>query len=337
MFSDVVGKVNVKFNLGGFFSKKFLAFISLLFMVVLVSSSFISVGAGVVLVVSDVVVGDGVGLLKAVGDAPDNVEYVIGLGADVVLEKPLEISAGKSITLVSVDGFWSLFGANKQNTIVVEGLLSIDGIGVTHVDGGTGGGVYVKEGGTLVLLSGKIFGNTNTDDYGGGVHNQGAFTLLGGEISGNTASLGGGVINDGVFVMSGGIITNNAAGWGGGVYNTVTFKGHTFTMTGGKIIGNTATNNGGGVYYYKGSFKWWGGKISDNAADYKNDDVCRANVSITADPPIRESFWTDSGVWLWKIRNSLFLPVIVIVVGIAVMVGLLFYRIKKKRGDKDFS
>ena len=328
----VNGKSKSKFILGGFFSKKFLSLSSLFFMMVFISSIFISGVNGTSLIVPDVVVGSEIELLKAVRDTPDNVEYVIGLRADIVLENSFEIPGGKNITLVSVEGFWSLYGANKQYTIGVTGFLTIDNIGVTHANGNTGRGVYVKEGGTLVLLNGEISNNIQNDapygsadhpypETGGGVYidGGGSFVMLGGVISHNNADYGGGVRNRGIFTMTGGIITNNTAHDGGGVDNS-----GRFIMSGGKITGNTATNWGGGLYYITGSFKWHSGKISGNTPN----DLSRPMIYTT--PPYDNYFWSDSGVWIGKIQNNLLLPSTVVVIGIAVAVSLLFYRSKRK-------
>jgi hypothetical protein len=79
---------------------------------------------------------------------------------------------------------------------------------------------------------------------------------------------GGGVYvtgNGSTFTMSGGTISGNQATNGGGVY--VTGNGSTFTMSGGTISNNQATN-GGGVYVTdnSGTFMMSGGTISDNQA-----------------------------------------------------------------------
>jgi len=218
-------------------------------MVVFVFSSLVFAFSGVSFFVSgaetpDIVVKNETELLSAVEAAPNNMNYVIGLGKDIVLENSLEISSGKNITLVSVDGFWTLSGTKFQSTITVAGLLTIDGIGISHmvtVDDNANG-VYVERGGTFILVAGKIF-NNGLDGKGAGVNNAGTFVMLGGEISGNSAFAGGGVYNEGVFEMSGGKISNNGAGYGGGVFNLGSFK-----MSGGEII-----NNGNrGVYNNEG-------------------------------------------------------------------------------------
>jgi hypothetical protein len=97
--------------------------------------------------------------------------------------------------------------------------------------------------------------------------------MSGGTISGNTASSsGGGVYNNGTFTMNAGAIINgNTAGGGGGVSNS-----GTFTMNNGTISGNTASSYagfsdsvrayGGGVHINMGTFEMRSGTINGNSA-----------------------------------------------------------------------
>jgi hypothetical protein len=310
--------VNVKTKkLNRLLSKKFLSFISLLFMAMLIFSLLASAFCGVSFFAQGAetpneAVKTEIELINAIKAAPsDETSYVIGLSAYITLENSLEIPSGKNITLMSVGGFWRLYGADKQYTITVTGLLTIDGICITHKNGNSGGGVYVKTGGALTLLSGEISGNTGANDFygtadyvliakgggvcidsggsldmsggvisgnsaevpGGGVSNAGTFTLSGGKISDNISHSGGGVYNSGVFVMSGGKIFNNTANSKGtGGGVYNSGRGVTFTMTGGEITGNNA-HIGGGLAYEKGSFVMSGGVISDNNAYFADDDI----------------------------------------------------------------
>ena len=147
----------------------------------------------------------------------------------------------------------------------------------TEVSGngeGNGGGVYVA-GGTFNLYDGGSITNNKVIKYsgqnrGGGVHvgdyggKKGTFNLYGGEISNNEAEDGGGVyVYDGTFTMSGGKITGNTAkSLGGGV---CVYDG-TFTMSGGEISGNNEASSGGGVSVDIGTFTMSGGKITGNTA-----------------------------------------------------------------------
>jgi hypothetical protein len=123
-----------------------------------------------------------------------------------------------------------------------------------------GGGVYVGSDTTFTMENGKIIDNTLIDNgvAGSGVYViGGAFTMTGGEISGNTE--GGGVdVYDCTFTMTGGKISGNSGS--GGVY----VSNGTFTMAGGEISGNTSSGSGGGVLVSNSSFIMEGGKISGN-------------------------------------------------------------------------
>jgi hypothetical protein len=116
--------------------------------------------------------------------------------------------------------------------------------------------VQVREGGTFIMKSGAITGNTSLgEDWvsGGGVRVwKGTFTMEGGTISGNSAA------------------SSKEGGSGGGVYIA---EGSVFTMTGGSISGNSADGrgaSGGGVSVEKGSvFTMENGEISGNSATGK--------------------------------------------------------------------
>jgi len=219
----------VKLSRNVVFSKFVVVVLSISLFVGLVSLLNVVNATNVVTLASvpDVAVGSETELLNAVRAAPDNTEYVIGLKNNVVLENTLEIPSGKNITLVSVDGFWTLSGKTCGCVISVAGVLTLDGVDVTYVwpeDGILKACVVgVNSGGTFILSKGKISKGA-IDGKGGGVVNYGLFIMLGGEISDNHAITVGGVFNGGNFTMLGGKISNN----GGGVYNF-----GNFTMLGG--------------------------------------------------------------------------------------------------------
>ena len=118
-----------------------------------------------------------------------------------------------------------------------------------------GGGVQFT--GTFNMYNGIITGNSCTRGGGGvnadpgyikGKYTASNFTMYDGIISNNTSSAnpGGGMSANGDFTMHGGSITNNKATVGGGVYG-----GYRFTMTGGSITNNSITSQdspSGGVY-----------------------------------------------------------------------------------------
>ena len=95
-----------------------------------------------------------------------------------------------------------------------------------------------------MITGGKAKYGSISDGHGGGVSNDGFFTMNGGVITDcNADGIGGGVLNYGSFIMNGGAITGCRATYGGGVNN----RG-SFTMNGGVITDCSAINNGAGVY-----------------------------------------------------------------------------------------
>lgn len=154
--------------------------------------------------------------------------------------------------------------------------------------------------GELVIGSGALItGNTNTKDYGGGIHVGGKLIMDGGEISGNIAGVsnknsgrGAGIymtdLSD-VIMNSGSISKNISYGLGGGVY--VGFSA-TFDMKNGSIYGNTAKAlnsgaRGGGIYNSYGKFRMAGGTVAGYNKEHGNDiDV---EEHYTNDPAIRDA------------------------------------------------
>jgi len=226
--------MNIKFKsiLHGFCNEKFLTLASLLLIMTLFFPSIYPCANGQLWCgnMFEIFVENESELRNAISAAPDR-EYMIGVVADIVLEKPLEIPEGKAIGLAGGNG--RLIGANGVDTVIVKsgGLLSLwNGVVITHANGATGRGVYVEHGGTLNLHICEISGNTATQ--GGGVYNEGIVRMFlsegiisgSGVISGNVATEnGGGVYNVGLFEMFGGEISGNSASNGGGVYNVGTF------------------------------------------------------------------------------------------------------------------
>ena len=153
---------------------------------------------------------------------------------------------------------------------------------------GNGGGVYMNSAPEVTMNGGSITGNTAANNGGGVYAFSGTFTMNDGTIAGNkaTAKNGGGVYANGstAFTVKDGTIGGstaadaNAAKYGGGVY----VKNGTFTMSGGKVTGNSATEDGGGVRLDKGTFNMSGSAvISRNTADGYGGGVDANDGSFT--------------------------------------------------------
>ncbi len=150
----------------------------------------------------------------------------------------LKITAGsvalKNITIKMPD----IRGKNGRVLYVSKDGSAMIGEGAVIENGylaASSGNIYVGDGGSVTMDGGIVRNGylviSNADAFGAGVYvaDKGRFTLVSGEITGNTAdatvssykTYGGGVavMNGGSFEMSGGSITSNKAETGGaGVY-----------------------------------------------------------------------------------------------------------------------
>jgi len=129
--------------------------------------------------------------------------------------------------------------------------------------------VTLQNNGTSAVKISKdaIIMSSDLDPAESGYAPSGRFNMYGGIIANNTAaaSAGGGVFNEGQFTMRGGTIKENTAESGGGVYSGgsiaycggdsyPTLNGAGFSLLGGIITENIATEKGGGLYNDNGTF-----------------------------------------------------------------------------------
>lgn len=103
----------------------------------------------------------------------------------------------------SVGGGW-LTGAKTAITVENGGEARLYDVGISSNTGATGGGVWVKSGGTLLLAGANITGNTATTN-GGGVYveTDGTFVVAGGSVTGNKV----GSANNNVYLCANSVIT----------------------------------------------------------------------------------------------------------------------------------
>ena len=135
--------------------------------------------------------------------------------------------------------------------VIHNNSLTFNGVGL-------GGGVFVTDNASFVMLDGII--TENIANHGGGVHIQppANFAMHNGEITENgAAGVGGGVffgtLNDtipsGILNINGGLIADNTAAYGGGIIvlrdtDSLHISGNT------TISGNFALSSGGGIFVY---------------------------------------------------------------------------------------
>jgi hypothetical protein len=131
--------------------------------------------------------------------------------------------------------------------------------------------------GANVTISGLdiINGNSGSNQFGGGIYNQGILTLAGDIIKGNTSDLGGGGIfnnQPGTLILANTTVSNNTGGNGGGLENVggnVTIAASLFTLNTspnglGGAISNSGTLNIVGATFDHNSSVIGGGALFDN-------------------------------------------------------------------------
>jgi uncharacterized repeat protein (TIGR02543 family) len=185
----------------------------------------------------------------------------------MTLRERILAAAGTTVTITVYAGDDTNLAPIILNTAGTNITLVGDGAMKTIQLTGAGNLFFIKSGAALTLGSNitlqGIATNTAPLVY---VETGGILVLADGcAISGNKGFIFGGgvyVSKNGTFTMNGGTITgNHASDNGGGVLNF-----GTFTMNGGTITGNESMHYGGGVLN-GGTFTKNGGTISGNTAD----------------------------------------------------------------------
>lgn len=161
-------------------------------------------------------------------------------------------------------------GSATNNTAALEGGAHWNGTGTLDIDGSLidnnsaagaasneGGGGLFNAGGTMIINNATISNNsaTGTAGSGGGILNDfGNLFVMNSEISTNTAIRAGGGIEsvmdatDSLSLLNVDLLTNSvgiAPGNGGGLH--ITGPGNS-QISGGTVVGNTASSEGGGLW-----------------------------------------------------------------------------------------
>jgi parallel beta-helix repeat protein len=230
--------------------------------------------------------------LKAVTDAAD------GASVDNPHVFVFNIMGDFSVEGISAASFG---GNHKEVLLIGSKTISLDPVGSNgHLIRTAANQSFVIDG---ITLQGKednsaslvyIDGNSTVELRSGYIKEN---IRTGGD--GVTVGAGGVIIsNNGTFTMTGGTISGNTATnslpVGGGVY----VHGGTFNMKSGTISGNTAGNKGsGGVYVASGTFTMTGGTINENTATDSGGGVYvySSGTFTMTGGTINENTATDSG------------------------------------------
>ncbi len=202
----------------------------------------------------------------------------------------IRIFAGESLTITDCRETVGKITHNERDGSGIGNIGTLTLWNGSITDNVYGGGVYNE--GTFTMNGGIIENNSAMFD-GGGVNNLGTFTMNGGSITGsNETRRGGGVFNEGTFAMNGGSISDNYGGLGGGVYNEGTFK-----MSGGSISDNGAAS-GAGVRNH-GTLTMTGGSITGNIGGYGVVIRDLGNFTVSGDVNIsdnRDKYYVEKNV-----------------------------------------
>jgi len=180
------------------------------------------------------ITGPGAGELTISGNKASRV-FEVAKGTKRVTLSGLTISNG-----AAPDVGRNVGGGGIQN----YGTLTVSGSTLSgNVAAQDGGGIYNQSTGTLTVSNSTLSGNRND-----GIHNDGALTVSGSTLSGNSANFGGGIYNQSagsLLTVSGSALSGNSATfYGGGIYN---YAG-SLTVSGSTLSGNVAGEEGGGIF-----------------------------------------------------------------------------------------
>ncbi|GGN35350.1 beta strand repeat-containing protein [Deinococcus daejeonensis] len=136
--------------------------------------------------------------------------------------------------------------------VYVGSDVLVNGATISENSAPYGGGMYVGNNGMLTIQDG-LFTKNAASKFGGAIHsihNVAGFTMTGGTIRGNSATLAGGGINsDSPMSLTGGVIEDNTTPGVGGGIATYAQSGTqpTVTLGGTLVIRNNRADRGGGV------------------------------------------------------------------------------------------
>ena len=250
-------------------------------------------------------------LQEDITSAKENEETVLTADKEFVINRTINIPAGKTIILTSDKKLAVLsnrfagpvFNVEKGATLILDGELSFPCHLITN-------GTFAKVKGTLVIKNGTISrlssGQTNTGviDVDGGsftmkggtisditasganfgavyIHNKGTFSMEGGTISkfkSTNQYAGPVVVNDGSMTMQDGTIDGNTATNFNSAGGVLVDNTSSFTMTGGTISNNAAKRGGGVLVRNKAEFTMSNGMISGNKARVDSDTINLPNA-----------------------------------------------------------
>ncbi|MBU0944331.1 MAG: hypothetical protein KJ804_18430 [Proteobacteria bacterium] len=182
--------------------------------------------------------------------------------------------AGAGQTIVDGNGVDRVFDIVYSDTVSMSGMTIRNGVAPTGDFGG--GGIRTSSGNLtldrVTVSNNRVAAGTDTNDYGGGVGNNGVCTIINSTIANNAAYKGGGVSNNGssIAVFMSTISGNTDSLIAGGmlsISNTL--------VVNSTISGNSSTSGIGGIRAY-GPSTIISTTITKNSSANSSDGYCNA-------------------------------------------------------------
>ncbi len=221
------------------------------------------------------------------------IQLTLGGGDDVAAVGDLDITSPVSIVGNGIANTTISAGADIDdlaNTpgiqdrifdVTTNGTLSLNGLGLTGGNSGTGGAILARNSGALNLTDTRVFGNYTSSGGGGlSIFLDSVVSIMNSTIEDNRAQgTGGGIFSRGQITMTSSTLSGNEAGTsGGGIFQNQNGVFNTELST---ISGNTATDSGGGIYANTpGTVNLRTTTVSDNMANFGAGLFSRATVLI---------------------------------------------------------
>ncbi len=202
--------------------------------------------------------------------------------------------------------------------IVIENDIILDGGGNLTVDGNQRHRVFSVPEGVMAELIGLTVANgsqTETEEHGGGIRNEGTLTLTGSTVSGSSAgrdsgcrtddpallcSEGGGIWNAGKLTLMDSTVSGNSAHFGGGLAN----RGGSLTLINSTVLTNSAQGcrgvgavvcSGGGGIWNSGTLTMMNSTVSGSTADWGGGIYNRGVPTLTDSTVSGNSAGFDGG------------------------------------------
>jgi hypothetical protein len=187
-------------------------------------------------------------------------------GADsyvVTVNKLAYLVGGWNSTFTVRDSYSMIDGENTRQGIYTTGSgATMDGFIIQNGSSVAFGGGLLNDG--TFTISNSIFQNNSAEINGGGVWNMGILTLNNVQIYENTSGSGGGIFHTGSsLAINNSAIFSNSSDYGGGIYSN-----GKVTVNNSTISWNVANQYGGGIYNEYGTFTLNNVTISNNHSDY---------------------------------------------------------------------